>query len=172
MFRAIGVGWLEGAGPHDLHSVAQRVARLLEELRPAVLIGQSVGTPVAALAAAISLRTTKANVVGMVLSNSGANTKGHGDVESIIERILANWGPELWKAMTERSLGIACPPELVEAFTTYPRRITAQAAPESLRSFERSRPDRHAGSVVVHSDRNRSWSPRSGAQALTRAMPQ
>lgn len=136
MYRAIGVGWLEGSGPHDLHSVAQRVARLLEELGPTVLIGHSVGTPVAALTAAISSRTNKANIVGMVLSNSGANTKGHGDVESVIERVLANWGPELWKAMTERSLGIACPPELVEGFTTYPRRITPKAVAESLRSLK------------------------------------
>ena len=73
--RAIGVGWLEGAGPHDLHSVAARVANLLGELGPTVLVGHSVGTPIAALAASIDLRSTKPNVVGLVLSNSGANTK-------------------------------------------------------------------------------------------------
>jgi len=134
--RAIGVGWLEGPGPHDLHSVAQRVALLIEELGPTVLIGHSVGTPVAALAAAIDLRANKPNVVGMVLSNSGANTKGHGDVESVIERVLTNWGPELWTAMTERSLGMTCPAELVEGFATYPRRITAAAVAESLRSLK------------------------------------
>jgi 3-oxoadipate enol-lactonase len=57
--RAIGVGWLEGPGPHDLHSVASRVAMLIRELGPTVLIGHSVGTPIAALAAAINLRSTK-----------------------------------------------------------------------------------------------------------------
>jgi pimeloyl-ACP methyl ester carboxylesterase len=46
--RAVGVGWLEGAGPHDLHSVAARVAILLKELGPSVLIGHSVGAPIAA----------------------------------------------------------------------------------------------------------------------------
>lgn len=134
--RAIGVGWLEGPGPHDLHSVAQRVALLIEGLGPTVLIGHSVGTPVAALAAAIDLRADKPNVVGMVLSNSGANTKGHGDVESVIERVLTSWGPGLWKAMTERSLGVPCPDELAEGFETYPRRITAAAVAESLRSLK------------------------------------
>jgi len=32
--RAIGVGWLEGAGPHDLHSVAARVATLIKSSDP------------------------------------------------------------------------------------------------------------------------------------------
>jgi pimeloyl-ACP methyl ester carboxylesterase len=136
--RAIGVGWLEGAGPHDLHSVAARVAILLRELGPTVLIGHSVGTPIAALAAAIDLRSTKNNVVGLVLSNSGANTKGHGDVESVIERVLQTWGPPLWKAMTERSLGSVCPAELVDSFMTYPRRITAEATVQSLRSLQQT----------------------------------
>jgi len=136
--RAIGVGWLEGAGPHDLRSVAERVAILLRELGPTVLIGHSVGTPIAALAAAIDLRSTKNNVVGLVLSNSGANTKGHGDVESVIERVLQTWGPPLWKAMTERSLGSVCPAELVDSFMTYPRRITAEATAESLRSLQQN----------------------------------
>jgi 3-oxoadipate enol-lactonase len=136
--RAIGVGWLEGAGPHDLHSVAARVAMLLRELGPTVLIGHSVGTPIAALAAAIDLRSTKRNVVGLVLSNSGANSKGHGDVESVIERVLQTWGPPLWKATTERSLRGVCPAELVDSFMTYPRRITAEATAESLRSLQQT----------------------------------
>jgi len=135
--RAIGVGWLEGAAPHDLHSVAARVVILLRELGPTVLIGHSVGTPIAALAAAIDLRSTKSNVVGLVLSNSGANTKGHGDVESVIERVLQTW-PPLWKAMTERSLGSVCPAELVDSFMTYPRRVTAEVTAESLRSLQQT----------------------------------
>jgi 3-oxoadipate enol-lactonase len=134
--RAIGLGWLEGAGPHDLHSVAARVATLMKELGPSVLIGHSVGTPIAALAAAIDLRSAKSNVVGLVLSNSGANTKGHGDVESVIARVLQTSGPPLWKAMTERSLGSVCPAELVDSFMTYPRRVTAEATAESLRSLQ------------------------------------
>src|SRR5258708_13175778 len=110
--RAIGVGWLEGAGPHDLHSVAARVAMLLRELGPTVLIGHSIGTPIAALAAAIDLRSTKSNAVGLVLGNSGANTKGHADVESVIARVLPTRGPPLGKPTTNRSLVTACPPPL------------------------------------------------------------
>jgi 3-oxoadipate enol-lactonase len=103
-----------------------------------VLIGHSVGTPIAALAASIDLRSTKSNVVGLVLSNSGANTKGHGDVESVIERVLQTWGPPLWKAMAERSLGSVCPAELVDSFITYPRRIAAEATVQSLRSLQQT----------------------------------
>lgn len=136
--RAIGLGWLEGAGPHDLDSIAMRVAALMRELGPTVLIGHSVGTPIAVLAAAIDLRSAKRNVVGLVLSNSGANTNGHGDVESVIERVLETWGPPLWKAMTERSLGCVCPVELTDSFMTYPRRITAAATAESLRSLQQT----------------------------------
>src|ERR1700722_4444418 len=61
--RAVGVGWLEGASPHDLHSAAARVANLLRELGATVLIGHSGGTPIAALAASIDLRSPKPNVV-------------------------------------------------------------------------------------------------------------
>ena len=134
--RAVGLGWLEGPGPHDLHSVAARVANQLRGPEPTVLIGHSVGTPIAALAAAINLHSTKPSVIGLVLSNSGANTKGHGDIESVIERVLQTWGPPLWKAMTERSLGSVCPGELVDSFLTYPRRLTAEATAESLRSLQ------------------------------------
>ena len=136
--RTVGLGWLEGPGPHDLHSVAARVADLLRGAEPTVLIGHSVGTPIAALAAAIDLHSTKPSVVGLVLSNSGANTKGHGDIESVIARVLQTWGPSLWKAMTERSLGGVCPAELLDSFLTYPRRVTAEATAESLRSLQQT----------------------------------
>ncbi len=136
--RAVGLGWLEGSGPHDLHSVAARVANLLRRSEPTVLIGHSVGAPIAALAAAIDLHSTNPSVVGLVLSNSGANTRGHGDIESVIERVLQTWGPPLWKAMTERSLGSVCPAELVDSFLTYPYRITAKATVESLRSLQQT----------------------------------
>lgn len=136
--RAVGLGWLEGLGPHDLHSVAARVANLLKWSERSVLIGHSVGAAIAALAAAIDLHSTKPSVVGLVLSNSGANTKGHGDIESVIERILQTWGPPLWRDMTERSLGSACPTELLDSFLTYPSRVTAEATAESLRSLQQT----------------------------------
>jgi 3-oxoadipate enol-lactonase len=174
--RAVGVGWLEGTGPHDLRSVAARVAMLLRELGPTVLIGHSVGTPIAALAAAIDFRSTKRNVVGLVLSNSGANTKGHGDVESVIERVLRTWGPPLWKAMTERSLGSVCPAELVDSFMTYPRRITADATAESLRSLQQTDLTSMLGELssvptaVVHGSRDPARTL-SHAQSLSNGIP-
>ena len=174
--RAVGVGWLESTGPHDLHSVAARVAILLRELGPTVLIGHSVGTPIAALAAAIDFRSTKRNVVGLVLSNSGANTKGHGDVESVIERVLRTWGPPLWKAMTERSLGSVCPAELVDSFMTYPRRITADATAESLRSLQQTDLTSMLGELssvptaVVHGSRDPARTL-SHAQSLSNGIP-
>ena len=174
--RAIGVGWLEGTGPHDLPSVAARVAMLLRELGPTVLIGHSVGTPIAALAAAIDSRSTKSNVVGLVLSNSGANTKGHGDVESVIERVRQTWGPPLWKAMTERSLGSVCPAELVDSFMTYPRRVTADATAESLRSLQETdltgilNELSSLPTAVVHGSRDPARSL-SHAKSLTNGIP-
>jgi 3-oxoadipate enol-lactonase len=174
--RAIGVGWLEGAGPHGLHSVAARVAMLIRELGPTVLIGHSVGAPIAALAAAIDLRSTKRNVVGLVLSNSGANTKGHSDVESVIERVLQTWGPPLWKVMTGRSLGSVCPAELVDSFMTYPRRITAEATAESLRSLQQTdltsmlRELSSVPAAVVHGSRDRARTL-SHAESLSNGIP-
>ena len=40
--------------------------------------------------------------------------------------------------MTERSLGSVCPAELVNSFMTYPRRVTAEATAESLRSLKQT----------------------------------
>jgi pimeloyl-ACP methyl ester carboxylesterase len=141
-----------------------------------VLIGHSVGTPIAALAAAIDLHSTKPSVVGLVLSNSGANTKGHGDIESVIERVLQEWGPTLWKAIAERSLGSVCPAELVDSFLTYPRRVTAEATAESLRSLQQTdltsmlRELSSLPTAVVHGSRDPARTL-SHAQSLSNGIP-
>jgi len=73
-----------------------------------------------------------------VLTNSGVDTTGHGDVESVIERVLQTWAAPLWKAMTDRSLGSVCPAKLADSFMTYPRCVTADATAESLRGLQQT----------------------------------
>jgi 3-oxoadipate enol-lactonase len=97
--RAISMGCLEGAGPHDLHSVAERVAKLITGLRPTVLVGHSVGRPFAAFAAAIDLRSEKRNLVRHLLSIAGTRRCRISHRARSSDR-----GPSLWKAMAERSI--------------------------------------------------------------------
>lgn len=80
---------LEWAPPHDIETVAESVAALGRQSRPTVLIGHSTGG-VIALSAALRVRHTGA-VLGVVVCDSGANMKGHGDVDTIIERVRTDW---------------------------------------------------------------------------------
>jgi pimeloyl-ACP methyl ester carboxylesterase len=122
--------WLEWAPPHDIETVAESVAALARQNRPTVLIGHSTGG-VIALSAALRVRHTGA-VLGVVVCDSGANMKGHGDVDTIIERVRTDWGPELWTAVAHRSVHHRPPQEVMAALAAYPGRLASQAVEQAL----------------------------------------
>jgi 3-oxoadipate enol-lactonase len=136
--KSVGVDWMEGDQPLALPALAEALALRLNDLGPVVLVGHSVGTPLAALIADCDLRDEAPLVRGMVLSNSGANTRGHGDIDAVIAAVIAEWGPELWARMTRRSVGSPLDEALQSAFAAYPRRLHAQTVASIIRSQQQT----------------------------------
>jgi 3-oxoadipate enol-lactonase len=95
------VSWLTQPGLWDIPAVAARVAALIEASwgRPVLVCGHSTGGSVA-LQLAVSHPAT---VAGLLLADTGAHMKGHGDVDAILDRIRISWGGGLRAAVLDRS---------------------------------------------------------------------
>jgi len=132
--RVLGLAWLEGDGPHDIASVSMRVAELAAQFPRVVLIGHSIGVPIVALAAQRCLSSNAAALQGIVLSNSGANTKGHGDIDAVIDRVLNAWGAEFWDDFIERCIGTPVPEPLLETFRGYPAALDPRHVAAAIKS--------------------------------------
>lgn len=135
--RGIGLAWLEGPGPFGLEAVAQRVREAIAGLGPVVLVGHSMGMPIAVLAALGEIDAGSDRVRGLVLANSGANTRGHGDIEPFVRRVQTAWGPSLWDAFVTRCLGGPVPDPLRERMRAYPAGIDPASPIEAIRSQQR-----------------------------------
>jgi 3-oxoadipate enol-lactonase len=99
-----------------------------------ILVGHSLGTPLAVLAALREMATGSSRIAGLVLSNSGANTRGHGDADRLIERMRAEWGPSFWDAFVARCFHRRPQGALLDAVRTYPARLNKEAVIEAIRS--------------------------------------
>jgi 3-oxoadipate enol-lactonase len=132
--RAVALGWLETDGPHDLDSIAARIVASIAGLKRVILIGHSLGTPLAVLTALREQQRGSSRIEGLVLSNSGANTKGHGDVESLIDRIRSEWGQDLWDAFVTRCFHRRPEGALLDEVRAYPSCVSKDAVIEAIRS--------------------------------------
>ncbi|MFR9730241.1 alpha/beta fold hydrolase [Saccharopolyspora sp. MS10] len=119
--------WLEWPGPHEVAALGARIAGLARRHAPVVLLGHSTGG-VLALAAALHDR---APVRGVLCCDTGANMRGHGDVDAIIDRVARRWGPELWRAVALRSVR---DPAFAARLEDYPARLSREAVLAVLRS--------------------------------------
>lgn len=131
---AVGLGWLEGGGAHDLRSVAARVSELISALPAVILVGHSMGTPIAVLAALLSARRGASPIKGLVLSNSGANTRGHGDIASLVKRVEQDWSEGFQEAFIARCFRQLPAEPLLQALRSYPSRLDRHAVVEALLS--------------------------------------
>ncbi len=131
---AIALAWLEDDGPHDLLSVAARVSAAISHLPAVILVGHSVGTPIAILTALHEARIGSPRIQGLVLSNSGANTHGHGDIAGLISRIQNQWNQEFWDTFVARCFRTLPASPLLEQVRAYPSRLRQQAIVEALLS--------------------------------------
>lgn len=101
------VSWMTEPGPWDLGAVADRLAARVTARhagRPVLVIGHSTG-------GAIALRLTADHpelVSALLVVDSGAHMRGHGDVDRILATLAADWGPALHAAILDRSF--ATPP--------------------------------------------------------------
>lgn len=141
--RVAGLPWLETRGGHDLVTLARNVLKLTDELGPAVLVGHSVGSAIATMAAVEDSRRERRSIIGLVLSNSGANTKGLRDIDSIIYRVLHEWGPEFWADFVRRCVSKAVSTDVFRELVEYPARLDPKAVVEVLVS-------QHATDLLPH----------------------
>jgi 3-oxoadipate enol-lactonase len=128
--NAIALGWMETPGPHDLERIAARICEAIAGIERVILVGHSLGTPLAVLTAL----EEPSRVEGVVLSNSGANTRGHGDADRLIERIRSDWGEAFWDAFVARCFHRRPVGDLLEEVRAYPARLEKDAVIEAIRS--------------------------------------
>jgi pimeloyl-ACP methyl ester carboxylesterase len=104
------VSWLTQPGPWDIPAVADRVADHIERSwgRPVLVCGHSTG---GAVALQLAVRRPAA-VLGLVLVDTGAHMRGHGDVGAILDRIQRDWGDDLRAAVLDRSFRYPLSPEV------------------------------------------------------------
>ena len=95
------VSWLTEPGPWDIPAVAAGVARHVRTrwAGPVLVCGHSTGGAIALQLAV----TEPALVAGLLLVDTGAHMKGHGDVGAILDRIRTSWSEDLVAAVLDRS---------------------------------------------------------------------
>jgi pimeloyl-ACP methyl ester carboxylesterase len=167
------VSWLTGPGPWDIPSVAERVADHIEHRwhRPVLVCGHSTG---GAIALQLAIRHPDM-VEGLVLVDTGAHMRGHGDVDATLERIRTGWGEEVRAAVLDRSFGIPLAPEVRAGFLAWAADLDRQAVYDVLAS-QRSL-DLTADltkvtqpAVVVHGQHDRARPPGQGRE-LAASLP-
>ncbi|MFI5612388.1 alpha/beta fold hydrolase [Amycolatopsis sp. NPDC051903] len=122
------VDWMTAPGPWRVEDVAARIASRID--RPVLLAGHSTGGCIAAHLAA----TRPELVAGLLLANTGAHMRGHGDVDRILTTIETAWGPDLHAAVLDRSFASPVPDAFRAELLAYAARVPQAAALEVLTS--------------------------------------
>jgi pimeloyl-ACP methyl ester carboxylesterase len=159
--------WLTQPGPWDIPAVAERVARHIGRRwgRPVLVCGHSTGGAIA-LQLAI---TSPAAVLGLVLVDTGAHMKGHGDVDAILDRIRDDWGQELRAAVLDRSFQVPLSPQVRAEYLTWAAALSQQAVFDVLASqrdldLTASLAGLSLPVVVVHGRHDRARPPQQGRE--------
>jgi 3-oxoadipate enol-lactonase len=167
------VSWLTQPGPSDIPAVAERVARHIDQNwgRPVLVCGHSTG---GAIALQLAVRRPAA-VLGLVLVDTGAHMRGHGDVGAILDRIQADWGEELRAAVLDRSFRVPLSPEVRAEFLQWAATLSRQAVYDVLASQRDLDLTSHLADVrqpvvVVHGRHDRARPPQQGRE-LAESLP-
>lgn len=167
------VDWMTGPGPWRIDDVAAGIARAIEERHdaPVLLAGHSTGGAIA-----VALAAARPGLVsGLLLANTGAHMRGHGDVERILDTIATGWGPRLHAAVLDRSFAEPLTGEFREVLLGYAAGVPQAAASQVLRS-QRDRdltpdlPRIGAPATVLHGVRDRARSI-GDAEVLAAGLP-
>ncbi len=71
---------------------------------------------------------------GLLVSNSGANVRGHGDAESILGSFRDNWNPEFHRRFMARNFHTTLDEEELQRFVSWAGSVPQQAAADALAS--------------------------------------
>ncbi|MCE7011605.1 alpha/beta hydrolase [Kibdelosporangium philippinense] len=123
-----GVSWLTEPGQMDIPVVAERIVRRYPE--PGLVLGHSTG---GAIALYLAIKHP-ARVRGLMLVNTGAHTRGHGDIDRIVARVRDNWGPDLHAELIDRSFASPVDPVDRSELLTYAAAVPMAAVLAALRS--------------------------------------
>lgn len=171
-FDLMPFAWMDQPGPWDVPNLARRVrAEVESQDGPVFLAGHSTGGAIA-LAAATGAPELFS---GLILSGTGANMKGHRDVDSIIEGVEQNWGQDLADRIVERSFDTPPTGEWGATISEYARSVRREVVLEVLKSqrdldLAPVLTRITAPVVVAHGKFDRARPPRDG-ERLASALP-
>jgi len=158
--------WLTRPGPWDIPAVAADLAAQLEQ--PVVLLGHSTGGAIA-----LQLALTRPDLIkALILVDTGAHMKDHGDVESILRSLRGGVDPALLAAVLDRSFHVPLEPTLRQEWLAWAAQVPPEAAHDVLASqheldfrpllaqilaptlilhgvYDQARPVRHAEELVA-----------------------
>lgn len=118
----------EGQVTWSIEEIARREARNIKQ--PVILIGHSTGGAIAACLAAEMPDLVRA----LILVNTGAHMRRHGDVNKIIQAIQSGHIDDVREAVVTRSFAKLPPPEALAEFRRYAASVSSQAVLEVLES--------------------------------------
>ena len=160
------VSWLTQPGPWDIPTVADRVADHIERSwgRPVLVCGHSTG---GAIALQLAVRRPAA-VLGLVLVDTGAHMRGHGDVSAILDRIQRDWGDDLRAAVLDRSFQCPLSPEVRAGYLEWaaaldPRAVYGVLASQRDLDLTADLAAVRQPAAVVHGRHDRARPPQQGA---------
>jgi pimeloyl-ACP methyl ester carboxylesterase len=167
------VSWLTQPGPWDIPSVAGRVARHIEEnwAGPVLVCGHSTG---GAIALELAVRHPSL-IGGLVLADTGAHMRGHGDVGAILWQVQDGWGEELRAAVLDRSFHQPLAAAVRADFLRWAAALDKQAVYDVLASqrdldLTSQLSGVTAPAVVLHGRHDRARPPRQGRE-LAQSLP-
>ena len=165
--------WLTQPGPWDIPSVAERVAGHIAENwpRPVIVCGHSTG---GAIALQLAVRHPEL-VAGLVLVDTGAHMRRHGDVDAILRQVKDNWGEDLRAAVLDRSFREPLDDKARAGFLEWAAAVSQQATYDVLASQRGlDLTGELAGvtqpAIVVHGRYDRARPPEQGRQ-LASSLP-
>lgn len=165
--------WLTEPGPWDIPAISGRLARYIERTHnePVLVCGHSTGGAIA-----LHLAITHPSVVrGLVLADTGAQMRGHGDVEAILTRVRDDWGEDLRAAVLDRSFHTPPDPHLRAELLAWAATVDRQAVLDVLTSqrdldLTAELPRITQPAMVLHGRYDRARDPAHGRD-LAAALP-
>lgn len=165
--------WLTESAPWDIPAIAARQVEHLTRSHsdPVLLCGHSTGGAIA-----LQLALTRPDLVaGLVLVDTGAHMRGHGDVDAILRRVRGEWGEALHAALLDRSFHQPPDPDVRAELLRWAAQVDPRAAHDVLASQrDLDLSDRLTEltmpTIVVHGIHDLARSV-ADAEALTAAIP-